>query len=195
MYTDSRTSSFEDIIYWSFLKNYSLFHIMGTEAFEAPWNMQVLLTTRRSFLLSNPSLESFQDELYNTTVTIQVIFFTTSCKTKQKRDWSKKMYMAFCSDLQKGLFTNFSSVELSGMWPQSKKAGKEEQPLPTLWLRVYMASSTCCKQSYSAINPSPYKSFLDVTARKNCAKIIFTFTLRSHTIVRVVEIRISISTH
>lgn len=129
----------------------------------------------------------------NTTVTIEIIFFTTSYKTKQKRNWSKKTYMAFCSHLQKSLVTNFGSVELSGMWPHSKKVGKEEQLLPNLQLRVYMASSTRCKQSYSPTNPSPYKSIPDITARKNCAEIIFTFTLRSHAIVRLVEIRIGIS--
>lgn len=134
-------------------------------------------------------------KLCNTTVTVEIIFFTTYCKTKQKRDWSKEIYIAFCPHLQKGLFTNFGSVELSGMWPQSKEMGKEKQPLPNLWLRVYMASSTRCKQSYSPINPPSYKSIPDVTARKNCAKIIFTFTLRSHSIGRVVEITISVSIH
>ena len=43
----SNIVTFEDIIYWNFLKNHSLFHMFGTEAFEAPWNTHVLSTARR----------------------------------------------------------------------------------------------------------------------------------------------------
>lgn len=67
---------------------------MRIEAFEAPWNMQDLSATERSFLLSNLT-PGFPVDPCDTAVFLEVIIFCMCCQQNEKRDWSQKCFRGF----------------------------------------------------------------------------------------------------